>query len=128
MKVIISISNFLLFFLILESYWITSVKAQCVQGDVSVQYSISGSQKPSQRTNDVTMNSDPKCRGNASVSTGVQGHIGPNTAEQNRRVDQVQQGSNKYPQVPNGTTVQIRSNVQVDVDNPADRFPHHPKK
>ncbi|EAZ88586.1 hypothetical protein [Crocosphaera chwakensis] len=128
MKVMISISNSLLFFLILESCFLTSVKAQCVQGDVSVQYSISGSQKPTQRTNDVTMESNPKCRGNASVSTGVQGHIGADAAEQNRRVDHVQQGSDKYPQVPNSTTVQIRSNVQVDVDNPVDRFPHHPKK
>ncbi|MDJ0598830.1 MAG: hypothetical protein QNJ37_08335 [Crocosphaera sp.] len=128
MKLIISVSNFFLFFLILESYFVTTVKAQCVQGDVSVQYSISGSKKPAQRTNDVTMESDPNCRGNSSVTTGVQEHIGPNSPEQNRRVHQVQQGSNKYPQIPNGTTVQIRSNVQVDVDNPSDRFPHHPQK
>ena len=128
MKIIISFGKIFLFFLIFESYLIASVKAQCVQGDVSVQYSISGSDKPSQRTNDVIMESDPKCRGNTSVTTGVQGHIGPNNAEQNRHVHQVQQGNNKYPQVPNGTTVQIRSNVQADVDNPVDRFPHHRKK
>ncbi|WP_107670585.1 hypothetical protein [Cyanothece sp. BG0011] len=128
MKFILSVSNFLLFFLILESSFITTVKAQCVQGDVSVQYSISGSQKPTQRTNDVSMESNPKCRGNASVSTGVQGHIGAESVQQNRRVEQVQQGSNQSPQVPNSTTVQIRSNVQVDADNPADRFPHRPKK
>ncbi|MDJ0730943.1 MAG: hypothetical protein QNJ33_13210 [Crocosphaera sp.] len=128
MKAIKSLSHFLLFFLILESYFITSAKAQCVQGDMSVQYSISGSQKPTQRTNDVTMESNPNCRGNASVTTGVQGNIGPNATEQNRRVNHIQQGNNKHPQIPNGTTVQIRSNVRVDVDNPADRLPHHPKK
>lgn len=128
MKVIISLSKVLLLFLMFDSYFTSPAKAQCVQGDVSVQYSISGSEKPSQRTNDVIMESDPKCRGNSSITTGVQGHIGPNNAEQNRQVHQVQQGNNKYPQVPNGTTVQIRSNVQVDVDNPVDRFPHHRKK
>ncbi len=128
MKVIISISNFLLFFLILESSFPTSVKAQCVQGDVSVQYSMNGSQKPSQRTNDVSMESNANCRGNASVSTGVQGHIGSESTEQNRRINHVQQGSNKYPQVPNSRTVQIRSNVQVDADNPAERFPHRPQQ
>ncbi len=128
MKIIISMSQLCLFFLMIESYLITSVKAQCVQGDVSVQYSISGSQKPSQRSNNVTMESRPGCRGNSSVTTGVQDHIGPNSVEQNRRVDNIQRGSNQYPQVPNGSTVQIRSNVQVDVDNPTDRFPHNPKK
>ncbi len=74
------------------------------------------------------MDSDPNCRGNSSVTTGVQGHIGPNTTEQNRRVNHRQQGRNKYPQLPDGNTVQIRSNVQVDVDNPVDRFPHSPQK
>ncbi|MDJ0843263.1 hypothetical protein [Crocosphaera sp.] len=128
MKGIISLGKVLLFFLMFESYFSTPIKAQCVQGDVSVQYSISGSAKPSQRTNDVIMESDPKCRGNSSVTTGVQGHIGPNNAQQHRHVHQVQQGSNKYPHLPNGRTVQIRSNVQVDVDNPADRFPHHRQK
>ncbi len=128
MKFIVSLGHFLLLFLMIESYSMTSAKAQCVQGDVSLQYSISGSQKPTQRTNDVTMESDPNCRGNSSVTTGVQGHIGPNTAEQNRRVNNIQQGNNKHPQIPNGRTVQIRSNVQVDVDNPVDRFPHHPKR
>ncbi len=128
MKAIISITRFLLFFLILESYFITSVKAQCVQGDVSVQYSISGSQKPTQRTNDVTMESEPGCRGNSSVTTGVQGHIGPNSAEQDRRVRHRQRGSNKNPKGINGSTVQIRSNVEVDVDNPVDRFLNNSNK
>lgn len=128
MKVITSLSHVLMFFFIVESYSITSVKAQCVQADTSVQYNISSSQKPTQRTNDVTMESDPNCRGNSSVTRGVQGNIGPNETEQNRRVYQSQQGNDKYPELPNGRTVQIRSNVQVDVDNPAGRFPHNPKK
>ncbi len=128
MKIIISISKIGLFLLMFESSLIASVKAQCVQGDVSVQYSISGSQKPSQRTNDVTMESQPGCRGNSSVTTGVQGHIGPNSVEQNRRVNHIQRGSDKYPKVPKGSTVKIRSNVQADIDNPGDRFPNRPKR
>ncbi|MDJ0510622.1 MAG: hypothetical protein QNJ64_15410 [Crocosphaera sp.] len=128
MKIIISISQLCLFVLMLESSLISSVKAQCVQGDVSLQYSISGSQKPPQRSNDVTMESQPGCRGNSSVTTGVQGHIGPNSVQQNRRVQNIQRGNNPYPHLPNGSNVQIRSNVQVDVDNPLDRFPHNPQK
>ncbi len=128
MKRITSIGKFCLFLLMLDSSLISSVKAQCVQGDVSVQYSISGSQKPSQRSNDVTMESQPGCRGNSSLTTGVQGHIGPNSVEQNRRVNHIQRGSNKYPKVPKGSTVKIRSNVQADIDNPTDRFPNRPKK
>ncbi len=128
MKVIMSLSHVLMFFFIVESSLITSVKAQCVQADASVQYNISSSRKPTQRTNDVTMESDSNCRGNSSVTRGVQGHIGPNEIEQNRRVYHSQQGNDKSPEIPNGRTVQIRSNVQVDLDNPAGRFPHNPKK
>ncbi len=128
MKIIRSLIHYSMFFFIFESYLITSVKAQCVQADASVQYNISSSRKPTQRTNDVTMESNPNCRGNSSVTRGVQGHIGPNETEQNRRVSHSQEGNDKYPEIPNGRTVQIRSNVQVDVDNPAERFPHNPNK
>ena len=124
MKKILFLGQFFLFFLVLDSWMATAAKAQCVQGDVSVQYSISGSKKPSQRTNDVTMESQPGCSGNSSVTTGVQGHVGPTPAEQNRRVRQVQTGNQGNPTGINGSTVQIRSNVEADIDNPVDRFPH----
>ena len=52
------------------------LRASCVQADVSVQYSISGSKKPTRRSNDVQMEKDPKCSGNTSLTTGVQGHVG----------------------------------------------------
>ncbi|MEM8779637.1 MAG: hypothetical protein AAGF26_12345 [Cyanobacteria bacterium P01_G01_bin.49] len=115
---------FFLFFIVLDSWFIASVNAQCVQGDVSVQYSISGSKKPSQRTNDVTMKSKPGCSGNSSVTTGVQGHIGPDSAEQHRRVRQIQRSNRGNPTGINSSTVQIRSNVQSDINNPVDRFPY----
>lgn len=50
--------------------------AQCVQGDASVQYNISGSRQKTQRTNNVKMESDPNCTGNASITRSVQGNIG----------------------------------------------------
>lgn len=112
------------FLMISNSLFMTAIQAQCVQGDVSIQYSISGSKKPSQRTNDVRMESEPGCRGNSSITTGVQGHIGPSSAEQNRRIRQIQSGSQKDLTGINGLTVQIRSNVEADIDNPVDRFPY----
>ncbi|MEA5510358.1 hypothetical protein VB715_11340 [Crocosphaera sp. UHCC 0190] len=124
MKLMVFFGNLLLYFLVFESWLIESAKAQCVQGDVSIQYNISGSKKPTQRTNDITMESEPGCRGNSSITTGVQGHIGPGTVEQNRSVHHVQKGSRVNPTAVNSSTVQIRSNVQVDVDNPVDRFPY----
>ena len=122
MKLMITFSKLILFFLIFDSWLIESAKANCVQADVSVQYNISGSKKPTQRTNDVRMESEPGCRGNASVSTGVQGHIGPGSVQQNRRVRHIQKGSQNNPTGVNGSTVQIRSNPQIDVDNPVDRW------
>jgi hypothetical protein len=106
----------------LDPGFIKSATAQCVQGDVSLQYNISGSKQPTKRTNDVEMQSNPGCTGNSSVTTGVQGHIGPNPVEQHRSVRQVQQGGRTNPTGINGSTVQIRSNVQTDIDNPVDRF------
>ncbi|ACK66312.1 hypothetical protein PCC8801_2293 [Rippkaea orientalis PCC 8801] len=107
----------------LESSLNKGVQAQCIQGDVSIQYNISGSQKPTTRTNDVVMEKNPKCSGNSSITTGVQGNRGGKTpVEQHRRVHQVQTGGQGNPTGIDGSTVQIRSNVQVDVDNPTDRF------
>ncbi|HEY9700934.1 MAG TPA: hypothetical protein V6C58_00715, partial [Allocoleopsis sp.] len=53
-----------------------SAVAQCVQADVSVQYNISGSRRPTIRSNDVQMQSDGNCNGNAIVTTTVQGNEG----------------------------------------------------
>ena len=46
----------------IESLFSSSVTAQCIQADVSVQYNISGSQEPTDRTNDVDFQSHGSCR------------------------------------------------------------------
>jgi hypothetical protein len=111
----------LLTFLAMGHY--SPVQAQCLQSDVSLQYNISGSQQPTQRTNDVVMESDRGCTGNRSVTTGVQGNVGgTNPVEQHRRVRHEQKGGQGNRTGVNGSNVQIRSNVGVDVYNPADNF------
>ncbi|AFY76483.1 MAG: hypothetical protein IGR93_01030 [Hydrococcus sp. C42_A2020_068] len=101
------------------SNWAT---AKCVQADVSVQYNISGSKEPTNRSNDVDMESDPSCRGNASVTTGVQGNVGGNgPVEQHRTVRHRQRGSDGNSG-GNGGAVQIRSNPGIDVYNPAENW------
>jgi hypothetical protein len=95
--------------------------AQCVQADVSVQYNISGSKEPSDRTNDVDFQTTGACRGNASVTTGVQGNVGGNgkvrqTRIVRHRVDN-ETGSSSYS---DDSTVEIQSNPAIDVYNAAD--------
>ena len=110
-------------FLALSSLLPKVATAQCVQADVSVQYNISGSKQPTKRSNDVIMESDPTCTGNASVTTGVQGNIGGDgPVEQHRQVYQRQTGSNGNGTGINGPTVQIRTNAPIDVYNAADKF------
>jgi hypothetical protein len=98
--------------------------AQCVQADVSVQYNISGSKKPTDRSNDVAMESDPNCRGNASVTTGVQGNVGGDgPVRQHRTVRHDQRnGNNDSSDDNDNSTVQIRSNPGIDVYNPAEKW------
>jgi hypothetical protein len=99
-----------------------SAKAQCVQADVSVQYNISGSKEPTDRTNDVVMESNPSCRGNVSVTRGVQGNVGgKGPVQQHRSVHHRQQGGSGDSN-GGGSTVQIRSNSAIDVYNPAENW------
>jgi hypothetical protein len=111
-------------FLTVGSFVSDSAVAQCVQADVSVQYNISGSKEPTDRSNDVAMDSDPSCRGNASVTRGVQGNIGGDgPVRQHRTVRHRQQSSSNSDSEGNGgSTVQIRSNPGIDVYNPAERW------
>ncbi|NJM87646.1 MAG: hypothetical protein HC847_11085 [Hydrococcus sp. RU_2_2] len=111
-------------FLTVGSFVSDSAVAQCVQADVSVQYNISGSKEPTDRSNDVAMDSDPSCQGNASVTRGVQGNIGGDgPVRQHRTVRHRQQSSNNSDSEGNGgSTVQIRSNPGIDVYNPAERW------
>lgn len=111
-----------LFALLGSSYFTPATLAQCVQADVSVQYNISGSKEPTERTNDVDFQSDGACQGNASVTTGVQGNVGGNgRIRQTRKVrhrfiSRAREGSYS------GNTVQIKSNAAIDVYNAADNL------
>ena len=106
----------------IESLFSSSVTAQCIQADVSVQYNISGSQEPTDRTNDVDFQSQGSCRGNASVTTSVQGNEGgKGKVRQHRLVRHrfVNDGSKVNSR---GGTIQIRSNPAIDVYNAADNL------
>ena len=96
------------------------VLAQCVQADVSVQYNISGSPTPTQRDNDVDLQSHGACKGNASVTTGVQGNEGGTGRVRQSRVVR-QRFDNGGNDSGNGA-VQIRSNPTIDVYNAADNL------
>lgn len=99
----------------------SSAMAQCVQADVSVQYNISGSTEPTERENDIDLQSNSNCRGNATVTTGVQGNVGGNRrVRQSRKVRHRINSSDDSSY--SGNTVQIQSNPAIDVYNAADNF------
>ncbi|MEM8673338.1 MAG: hypothetical protein AAGF83_05625 [Cyanobacteria bacterium P01_G01_bin.67] len=103
-------------------FFLSPVVAQCVQADISVQYNISGSRVPTERTNDVDFQSDAVCQGNVSVTTGVQGNIGGN-----RRVRQTRKVRHRFHHADGETnqphnTIQIKSNPAIDVYNAADNL------
>ena len=109
-------------FLMVASSVTNSAMAQCVQADVGVQYNISGSEEPTERSNDVDMQSNGDCRGNASVTTGVQGNQGgAGSVRQDRTVRHRFEGSDNDTEA-GGSTVQIQTNPQIDVYNPADKL------
>lgn len=99
-----------------------SVMAQCVQADISVQYNISGSKEPTERTNDVDMQSDGACQGNASVTTGVQGNIGGNSRVSQTRKVRHHFNNRDREGGYSENTVQIQSNPAIDVYNAADNL------
>ena len=94
--------------------------AQCVRADVSVQYNISGSTEPTERNNDIDLQSDSGCQGNATVTTGVQGNVGGNRrVRQSRKVrHRINSSDNRDNYL--GNNVQIQSNPAIDVYNAAD--------
>jgi hypothetical protein len=97
--------------------------AQSVQSDVSVEYNISGSQQKTQRTNNVKMESDPNCKGNASITRSIQGNIGgTNAIEQNREVEQTQRSGQGNVSEVSGSTVKVGSQATVDTYNSADYY------
>ncbi|VEP15372.1 conserved exported hypothetical protein [Hyella patelloides LEGE 07179] len=118
----LSLLSFSSFLMVVASSVTNSALAQCVQADVGVQYNISGSKEPTERSNDVDMQSDGDCRGNSSVTTGVQGNVGGNgRVRQERTVRHRSQGSEDDTGA-GGSTVQVETNPQIDVYNPADNL------
>ena len=102
--------------------WLAAV-AQCVRADVSVQYNISGSKQPTERTNDVELRGANSCRGNVSVTTGVQGNVGGNgRVRQTRVVRHRQENLNNKDEHYSSPTVEVQSNPAIDVYNPADNL------
>lgn len=91
--------------------------------DINFQSSINGSGKPTNRTNDVKQGSTGGCVGNSVNTTNVQSQTGgTDRATQRRQSTQQINGSNNSPTGVNLDPVKIKTNVQVDVDNPADRL------
>jgi hypothetical protein len=100
-----------------------SASAQCVQADVSVQYNISGSKLPTNRSNDVDLQSQRPCSGNASITTGVQGNEGGRgQVTQRREVRHRTEGGSDNGTGVSVPTVSVKSNVGIDVYNPTDNL------
>lgn len=98
------------------------VSAQCVMNDTFIGVSINGSRKPTDRRNNVSQNSSGGCVGNTINTTSVQVQTGGTTpVRQIRNVNQTINGSNDSPTGVNLSPVKTRTNVGVNVFNPAAR-------
>jgi hypothetical protein len=107
----------------LVSFPVPHASAQCVMNDTNMQISISGARKPSERTNNVSQASTGGCVGNTVNTTNVQVNTGgTERAVQRRTSSQQVNGSNDSPTGINMSPVKLKQNVQIDVDNPADRL------
>ncbi|HSM81546.1 MAG TPA: hypothetical protein VLS96_07665 [Nodosilinea sp.] len=96
--------------------------AQCVVADVSIQAAIHGG-PPAEQTNDVAIDAPGACVGNTSVSTSRQIQVGGTGEVRQVRQSRHQiRGSESTGQRPQGPTVAVPVEVQVDVYNPADRL------
>jgi hypothetical protein len=98
------------------------VSAQCVMNDISIGVAINGSSTPTNRQSRVTQNSNGGCVGNTVNTTGVQVQTGGTSpVTQTRTVNQTINGKNNSPTGVNLSPVKTRTNVGVDVYNPAAR-------
>jgi hypothetical protein len=103
---------------------VRQVSAQCVMNDTNIQMTIGGSRQPTDRTNNVAQGSTGGCVGNTVSTTNVQSTVGgTERATQRRQSTQQINGSNNSPAGIDMPPVKFQQNVQVDVDNPADRLP-----
>ena len=97
--------------------------AQCVMNDTNIQMTMNGSGKKNQNSNDVSQTSKGGCVGNTTNSTNVQSTTGgTDPVSQRRTGKQDVNGGNNSPAGVNVDPVKVKSSVQTDVDNPADRF------
>jgi hypothetical protein len=102
---------------------VPQASAQCVMNDTNIQLSMNGSGKRAEQSNDVKQASTGGCVGNTVNTTNVQTQTGgTDRAIQRRQSTQQLNGSNDSPTGINMDPVKVKTNVQVDVDNPADRL------
>jgi hypothetical protein len=99
------------------------VSAQCVMNDTNVQIAVNGSRKRSDRSNDVSQKSSGECVGNSISSTNTQVDVGgTERAHQHRTSRQEIHGEDSSPTGTNMKPVKVKTNVQIDVYNAADRL------
>lgn len=97
--------------------------AQCIQADIAVQYNISSSIEPTERTNDVDFQSHGACQGNVSVTTGVQGNEGgTGRVRQSRIVRHRFENQNSSASDSGSSPIQIKSHPTIDVYNAAENL------
>ncbi|MFM2303612.1 MAG: hypothetical protein RLZZ135_1022 [Cyanobacteriota bacterium] len=102
---------------------VPQASAQCVMNDTNIQMTMNGSGKKNQNSNDVSQTSKDGCVGNTTNSTNVQSTTGgKDPVSQRRKSSQEVNGSGNNPSGVNVDPVKVQTNVQTDVDNPADRF------
>lgn len=102
---------------------VPQASAQCVMNDTNIQLSMNGSGKRAEQSNDVKQASNGGCVGNTVNTTNVQTQTGgTDRAIQRRQSTQQLNGSNNSPTGINMDPVKVKTNVQVNVDNPADRL------
>jgi hypothetical protein len=103
---------------------VRQASAQCVMNDTNLQVTIGGSGKPTDRTNNVSQGSTGGCVGNTVNTVNVQTSLGgTERATQRRQSTQQINGSNDSQIGTNMSPVKLHQNVQIDVDNAADRLP-----
>jgi protein-disulfide isomerase len=108
---------------VLAALPVPQASAQCVMNDTNIQLSMNGSGKKADQSNEVTQASSGGCVGNTVNSTNVQTQTGgTERATQRRQSHQQLNGSNDSPTGINMDPVKVKTNVQVNVDNPADRL------
>ena len=91
--------------------------------DTNIQLSMNGSGKRAEQSNDVKQASNGGCVGNTVNTTNVQTQTGgTDRSIQRRQSTQQLNGSNNSPTGINMDPVKVKTNVQVNVDNPADRL------